>query len=160
MRQKPEVEKGKTMEYQKGKADFAFSSDAPSTWSLIKKGSEPWMHITLACSNKQSIVSTVSTNDPELVKRTLAAPGEGLCVRSFQAVFSCDFPDNIGIGVADVFELREARTKRGELFHSLHTKFGVFRFGGPIELMANQVEFGSDVAIYTAKRPRQRYFGN
>lgn len=145
---------------QKGKADFAFSSDAPGAWSLIKKGREPWMHITLACSNKQSIVSTVSTNDPELVKRTLASPGEGLCVRSFQAVFSCDFPDNIGIGIADVHQFSEARTTRGVLFHSLSTKFGVFRFGGPIELMASQVEFGSDVVIYTAKSPRQRYFGN
>lgn len=148
------------MGFQKGNADFAFSSDAPGAWSLMKKGCEPWMHITLACSNKQSIVSTVSTNDPELVKRTLASPGDGLFVRSFQAVFTCDFPDNIGIGVADVYKLSEARTKRGELFHSLHTKFGVFRFGGPIELMASQVEFGSDVVIYTAHPPRQRYFGN
>ena len=148
------------MESQKGKADFTFSSDSPGAWGLMKKGREPWMHITLACSDKQSIVSTVSTNDPELVKRTLASPGEGLFVRSFQAVFSCDFPDNVGIGVADIYSLSEARTKRGVLFYSLSTKFGVFRFGGPIELMPSQVEFGSDLLIYTAKPPRQRYFGN
>lgn len=145
---------------QQGKSDFTFSSDAPGAWSLMKKGREPWMHITLACSDKQSIVSTVSTNDPELVKRTLASPGDGLFVRSFQAVFSCDFPDNIGIGIADVHQFSEARTKRGVLFHRLSTKFGVFRFGGPIELIASQVEFGSDVVIYTAEPPRQRYFGN
>lgn len=145
---------------QKGKSDFTFSSDAPGAWSLMKKGREPWMHITLACSDKQSIVSTVSTNDPELVKQTLASPGDGLFVRSFQAVFSCDFPDNVGVGIADVFKLTEERTKSGELFHRLYTKFGVFRFGGPIELMANQVERGSDVVIYTAPAPIQRYFGN
>ncbi len=145
---------------QKGKSDFTFSSDAPGAWSLMKKGREPWMHITLACSDKQSIVSTVSTNDPELVKRTLASPGEGLFVRSFQTVFSCDFPDNVGVGIADVFKLTEERTKSGELFHRLYTKFGMFRFGGPIELMANQVERGSDVVIYTAPAPIQRYFGN
>lgn len=148
------------MGFQKGNADFAFSSDAPGAWSLMKKGREPWMHITLACSNKQSIVSTVSTNDPELVKRTLACPGDGLFVRSFQAVFSCDFPDNVGIGVADIYSLSEARTKLGVAFYSLSTKFGVFRFGGPIELMPSQVEYGSDVVLYTAKTPRQRYFGN
>ena len=148
------------MEPLKGKTDFAFSSDAPGRWSLTKKGTEPWMHITLACLTEKSVVSTISTNDSELVKRTLAAPGEGLYVRSFQTVFSCDFPDNVGVGVADVYELSEGQTKRGEVFHRLHTKFGMFRIGGPAELMANQVKFGSDVVLYTAKRPRQRYFGN
>lgn len=148
------------MGFQKGNADFAFSSDAPGRWSLTKKGSEPWMHITLACSTEKTVVNTVSTNDPKLVKRTLASPGDGLCVRSFQAVFSCDFHDNVGIGVADVFKFTEERTKSGELFHRLYTKFGAFRFGGPIELKANQVAFGSDVVIYTAPQPIQRYFGN
>ena len=155
-----EAERSRTMGFQKGKAEFVFSSDAPGTWSLIKKGSEPWMHLTLACSTERMVVNTVSTNDPKLVKRTLASPGEGLYVRSFQAVFSCDFPDNVGVGIADVYELREGQTKRGEVFHRLHTKFGTFRIGGPTELMANQVKSGSDVVLYTAKLPKKRYFGN
>lgn len=145
---------------RKGKADFAVSSDTPGTWSLTKTGREPWMHITLACSTTKSVVSTLATNDANLVKQTLTAPGEGLLVRSFQVVFSSDFPDNTGVGVAEVFELKEAQTKRGEIFHSVSTKFGCFRFGGPAELMAGQVKFGSDVVLYTADRPRPRYYGN
>lgn len=145
---------------QKGKADFMFSSDAPGLWSLTKQGSEPWVHITLACSTEKKVVRTVSTNDPALVKQTLVTPGEGFFVRSFQAVFSCEFPDNVGIGVADVYELTEVQTKRAEVFHSLSTRFGVFRIGGPVTLMASQVKFGSEVVLYRAKRPAQRYFGN
>lgn len=148
------------MSAQAGRTDFAFSSNAPGIWSLSKKGSEPWMHITLACSTEKTIVRTVSTNDAELIMQTLTAPGEGLFVRSFQAVFSCTFPDNVGIGVADVYELSEGKTTRGEVFHRIHTKFGIYRFGGPTKLMANQVRMGADVVHYTAKRPAQRYFGN
>lgn len=155
-----EAERSRIMRSQKGKADFSFSSDVPGIWSLTKKGGEPWIHITLACSTEKTVVSTISTNDCELVKRALAAPGEGLYVRSLQAVFSCTFPDNVGVGVADVYQLSESQTKRGEAFHSFYTKFGIFRIGGPTELMASQVKFGSDVVLYTAKRPQQRYFGN
>lgn len=143
----------------KGKAEFAVSSDTAATWSLLKSGREPWMHITLACLTTNSVISTLATNDANLVKKTLADPGEGLFVRSFQVVFSSDFPDNTGVGVADVYEFKEEETKRGEVIHVVSTRFGLFRFGGPVELMASQVKFGSDVVLYTAERPRPRYFG-
>lgn len=90
----------------------------------------------------------------------LKEPGEGLYIRSFQAVVSCNFPDNTGIAVADVLKLIEQRTRRGELLHIVHTKFGCYQFGGPAKLMASQVQMGSEVELYTASRPAQRYFGN
>ncbi|MEH6542148.1 hypothetical protein, partial [Halopseudomonas sp.] len=83
----------------------------------------------------------------------------GLCIRSFQTVVTCDFPDNKGIAVADVLEFVEKRTKRGELFYLVLTKFSCYQFGGPIKLMANQVEPGSDVVIYTDEPPARRYYG-
>lgn len=140
----------------KGNAAFAVSSETPGAWSLTKQGREPCMHITLACSTSNAVVSTLATNDAYLVKRTLDDPGHGLVLRSFQVVFSCDFPDNNGVGVADVYELTEAKTKQGEIFHQLSTKFCTFRIGGPAELMASQVKFGSEVVLYTAVRPSRR----
>lgn len=89
------------------------------------------MSITLASKETDGVVNTIATNDPEIIKRTLEEPGEGLYIRSFQAVVSCDFPDNKGIAVADVLKLIEERTKRGELFHLVHTRFGCYQFGGP-----------------------------
>ncbi|RRV32178.1 hypothetical protein EGJ86_18475 [Pseudomonas sp. o96-267] len=148
------------MTTQAGHIDVEFKSESSGLWCLNKKGSVHWMHITLACSTEKTIVRTISTNDAALVKQILAAPGEGLCVRSFQAVFPCSFPDNVGIGVADVYEFSEGQTTRGEVFHRVLTKFGCYRFGGPRDLMASKVRMGTDVVHYTAKRPAQRYFGN
>ncbi len=117
------------------------------------------MSITLASVETNGVVNTIATNDPEIIKRTLKEPGEGLYIRSFQAVVSCNYPDNKGIAVADVLKLIEERTKRGELIHLVHTKFGCYQFGGPTKLMANQVALGSDVVLYTAVAPARRYYG-
>jgi hypothetical protein len=143
-----------------GHTDFEFKSESPGLWCLTKKGRDAWVHITLACSTVKTVVRSVLTNDASLIKQTLADPGEGLALRSFQMVFPSDFPDNIGVGVADIYEMKEAQTKRGEIFHSFYTRFGIFRIGGPVELMASQVKFGSDVTLYTAARPRPRYYGH
>jgi len=147
------------MAAQAGHIDFEFKSESAGLWCLNKKGSERWMSITLASTETNGVVNTIATNDPEIIKRTLKEPGEGLFIRSFQAVVSCDFPDNKGIAVADVLKLIEQRTKRGEIFHLVHTKFNCYQFGGPIKLMASQVQLGSDVVLYTAKRPARRYYG-
>ncbi|MDH0428059.1 hypothetical protein [Stutzerimonas stutzeri] len=117
------------------------------------------MSITLASVETNGVVNTIATNDPEIIKRTLTAPGEGLYIRSFQAVVSCNFPDNKGVAVADVLKLIEKRTKRGELFHLVHTKFNCYQFGGPSKIMASQVQMGSDVVLYTSEAPARRYFG-
>ncbi|MFS4427428.1 hypothetical protein [Stutzerimonas stutzeri] len=117
------------------------------------------MSITLASVETNGVVNTIATNDPESIKRTLNAAGEGLYIRSFQAVVSCDFPDNKGIAVADVLKFIEERTKRGELFHLVHTKFGCYQFGGPSRVMSSQVQMGSDVVLYTAESPARRYYG-
>ena len=117
------------------------------------------MSITLASKETDGVVNTIATNDPEIIKRTLEEPGEGLYIRSFQAVVSCDFPDNKGIAVADVLKLIEERTKRGEIFHLVHTRFGCYQFGGPSKLMASQVQMGSDVVLYAAESPSRRYYG-
>lgn len=95
---------------QAGHIDFEFKSEGPGLWCLNKKDREIWMNITLAQMDTNSVVNTIATNDFGLIKRTLDAPGDGLYVRSFQAVFSCNFPDNQGIGVADVLKIKEART--------------------------------------------------
>ena len=147
------------MATQAGHIDFEFKSESAGLWCLNKKGSERWMSITLASVETNSVVNTIATNDPEIIKRTLNAAGEGLYIRSFQAVVSCDFPDNKGIAVADVLKFIEERTKRGELFHLVHTKFGCYQFGGPTKLMSNQVALGSDVVLYTAVAPARRYYG-
>lgn len=142
----------------KGKADFAFSSTSPGTWNLALEGSEPWMHLTLASSSDQTVVRTVATNDITLVKATLLSPGQGLVVRSFQAVFACDYPDNSGVGVSEVYGLIEGRTKKGEVFHRLQTAHGIFRFGGPVRLPARDENLEWQVKLYTAERPPRRYY--
>lgn len=147
------------MAAQAGHIDFEFKSESAGLWCLNKKGSERWMSITLASVETNGVVNTIATNDPEIIKRTLNAPGEGLYIRSFQAVVSCDFPGNKGIAVADVLKFIEERTKRGELLHLVHTKFGCYQFGGPPKVMSSQVQIGSDVVLYTAESPARRYYG-
>lgn len=145
---------------QKGIADFLFSSEGPGRWCLVKHGGDaPWIHLTLSAKEDDVVVRTISTNDAEIVKQVLNQPGEGLRVRSFQAVFPCSFPDNQGVGVADIYELREGKTKKGVIFHSFSTNFGIWRIGGPHKLMASEILHGSEVVLYTADRPRERYFG-
>ncbi len=147
------------MTAQAGYIDVEFKSESSGLWLLNKKGSERWMSITLASVETNDVVNTIATNDLEIIKHTLQEPGEGLYIRSFQMVSSCDFPDNKGIAVADVLKLIEQRTKRGELFHLVHTRFNCYQFGGPIKLMANQVALGSDVVLYKAVAPARRYYG-
>lgn len=144
----------------KGKTDFAFGSTAPGTWSLSLEGREPWMLLTLASSAEQVVVRTVSTNDIELVKQTLRSPGDGLFVRAFQVVFASEFPDNTGMGVAEVYELIEGKTKKKEVFYRLKTKYGVFRFGGPAQLLSSHENLDWDVRIYSSERPPKRYYAN
>lgn len=88
-----------------GNIDFEFKSERAGLWCLNKKGSERWMSITLASTETNEVVNTIATNDTEIIKRILSAPGEGLRIRSFQTVVTCDFPDNKGIAVADVLDL-------------------------------------------------------
>lgn len=145
---------------QKGKADFAFSTNAPGTWNLVLEGSEPWMHLTLTSSTEHAIVRRVSTNDIELVKQTLASPGNGLVVRSFQAVFASNFPDNAGLGVSEVYGLIEGRTKKGDVFHRLQTTHGTFRFGGPVRLSSRDENLDWQVKIYGTERPQKRYYAD
>ncbi|EIU7180176.1 MULTISPECIES: hypothetical protein [Pseudomonas] len=144
----------------KGKTDFAFGSTAPGTWNLSLEGREPWMLLTLASSADQAVVRAISSNDIELVKQTLISPGEGLFVRSFQVVFASDFPDNLGVGVAEVYELIEGKTKKKEVFYRLKTKYGVFRFGGPAHLLSNHENLDWSVRIYSSERPPKRYYAD
>lgn len=97
---------------EKGIADFIFNSSSPGKWNLTMQGNEAWMHLTLASPTEKAVVRTVSTNDIQVVMRTLITPGEGLVVRSFQAVFASDFPDNAGLAVAEVYDLSEGKTKK------------------------------------------------
>ncbi|MDG9922423.1 MULTISPECIES: hypothetical protein [unclassified Pseudomonas] len=146
------------MTADKGKAEFLFSSNAPGSWNLSLEGSETWMHLTIASSDEQTVVRTLATNDIERVKQTLLSPGEGLFVRSFQAIFVSDFPDNAGLGVAEVYDLSEGKTKKGDVFYRLKTKYGVFRFGGPTQLPARQENLDWHVRIYSAERPARRFY--
>lgn len=147
------------MAAQAGHTDFEFKSESPGLWCLNKLGRELFMNISLAHTDTDNVVKIIASNDPEIIKRTLGAPGDGLYVRSFQAVFSCNFPDNQGIEVADVLKFKEERTKRGEVIHLVLTKFGCHQFGGPVKLMASQVQMGSEVVLYTATSPVRRYYG-
>lgn len=145
---------------RQGMSDITFSSDAPGTWSLTRQGRDAWVHLTLVCLTENTVKRSVFTNDAELIKKTLTQPGEGLSLRSFQVIFPSDFPDNTGVGVADVYKLTEAQTRRGEIFHWLSTKFGTFRIGGPVAMMASHVKHGTEVVLYTAVQPHPRYYGN
>lgn len=118
------------------------------------------MLLTLASSADQAVVRAVSTNDIEYVKQTLMSPGDGLFVRSFQVVFASDFPDNMGLGVAEVYELVEGKTKRKEVFYRLKTKYGVFRFGGPAHLLSSHENLDWSVRIYSSERPPKRYYSD
>lgn len=142
-----------------GHIDFEFKSESAGLWCLNKRGSERWMSITLASADTHDVVNTIATNDPEVIKQTLNEPGEGLYIRSFQAVVSCDFPDNKGIAVADVLKLVEEKTRRGDVLHLVHTKFGCYQFGGPPKIMASQIQMGTDVVLYAAELPTRRYYG-
>ena len=145
---------------EKGIADFIFNSSSPGKWNLTMQGNEAWMHLTLASPTENAVVRTVSTNDIQVVMRTLITPGEGLFVRSFQAVFASDFPDNAGLAVAEVYDLSEGKTKKGEVFYRLKTRFGTFRFGGPARLPARQENHDWHVRIYSTERPAQRYYAD
>ncbi|RUF04464.1 hypothetical protein P9K38_21100 [Pseudomonas sp. 905_Psudmo1] len=118
------------------------------------------MLLTLASSADQAVVRAISSNDIELVRQTLVSPGDGLFVRSFQVVFASDFPDNLGMGVAEVYELIEGKTKKKEVFYRLKTKYGVFRFGGPAHLLSNHENLDWNVRIYSSERPPKRYYAD
>lgn len=150
----------KILDNQSGSIDFQFSSRDPRKWRLSRLGGDaPWMHLTLADRVSAGVVRSISTNDAELIKQVLEQPYEELVVRSFQAIFPCDFPDNQGLGVADIYQFSEGRTKLGVTFHTLHTRFGVYRIGGARDMKASEVLYDATVVLYAKERPKTRYFG-
>jgi hypothetical protein len=139
----------------KDKTSFSVHSESSGAWSLTKHGCEPWIHVTVASESSGEVISTLSTNHAELVKQTLAGLGKGEVVRAFQVVFACEFIDNKGIGAANVYSFEEAKTKRGEVFYTLGTNFGFFRFGSAALALASEVKYLSEKTLYKVERPRR-----
>jgi hypothetical protein len=101
------------------------------------------------------------TNDIFLVKHLLAQADEGLIIRSFQAVFPSDFPDNKGWGIAEIDQMNELKTRKGEEFHTFQTRFGSHRIGGPERVKAIDVLPRDTIVLYETKRPNEPrlYYG-
>lgn len=138
---------------------FGLSSSEPGRWALVtKKGGVPFVSISFVETLGGDAAHALLTNDMELVKTALRCASQREKIKAIQLVFSCDFPDNQGVGVSDVYRISEGRTKTGVVYHSFHTRFGVRRIGGPDILMGNEVEMQSTV-LYERNTPPRRYWG-
>ena len=99
---------------------------------------------------------TLFTSDMALVTEILKQPGSVGRIKSFQAVFPCDFPDNKGWGIAEIYEFTEKKTRKGMVFHTFVTKFGYGRIGGSSKTMASEVLPRDEHVLYSAARPERR----
>lgn len=125
-------------------------------WSVMMNDSHaPWIYMALGDVEGGD---SFMTNDMGLVKNKLSQVMGGYHLRVFQAIFPCDFPDNKGVGVSDVYQFTEGKTKKGEIFYSAYTRYGICRFGGPRVLMASEAHDSKSV-LYERPRERQRYYG-
>tara|TARA_R110002126_G_scaffold250138_1_gene393033 strand:- start:13870 stop:14331 length:462 start_codon:yes stop_codon:yes gene_type:complete len=138
---------------RQGVWDCHIGSSGLGSWCFVNYDlCTPWLHITLVESaNSQG--QALLTNDVVLVKQLLEQVAEGLKIRSFQAVFPSNFPDNKGWGIAEIDQMTESKTRKGEIFHTFHTRFGSHRIGGPERVKAIDVLPRDTVVLYENKRP-------
>ncbi|KJS78306.1 MAG: hypothetical protein JL55_14970 [Pseudomonas sp. BICA1-14] len=137
--------------------DFSFSSSGRGKWCLVNHDVDtPWIHISFIEAEGRSVTRTLLTSDMALVKEILKQSGAGLRIKSFQAVFPSDFPDNQGWGIAEIYEFTEKKTRKGMVFHTFVTKFGVGRIGGSSKTMASEVLPRDENVLYKAARPQRR----
>ena len=145
---------------RKGIWDCHLGTGGRGTWCFVNYNADaPLILITLAEILEEKRAQTFLTTDIVFVKQVLAEPGEGLKVKSFQAVFPSDYPDNQGWGVAEIYEVQESKTKAGEICHAFFTKFGVHRIGGPDRVMAIDVLPHDTTVIYQTNPPPRLYYG-
>lgn len=141
---------------------FDFSSSGPGQWCLVNNDTEtPWFHFTLVLENGAPL-QTVLTSDMALVRQIIVKRLEGIRIKSFQALFPSTYPDNAGWGIAEIYELKEQKTKKGIIFYYLRTRFGRRRIGGPSRLMAADVHFNHEIMLYQAEPPKdaELYYSN
>lgn len=137
--------------------DFSFSSSGRGKWCLVNHDVEtPWIHISFTEAEGGSSPLTLFTSDMALVTEILKQPGSVGRIKSFQAVFPCDFPDNQGWGIAEIYEFTEKKTRKGMVFHTFVTKFGCGRIGGSSKTMASEVLPRDEHVLYSAARPQRR----
>ena len=137
--------------------DFSFSSSGRGKWCLVNHDVDtPWIHISFTEAEDGSLPRTLFTSDMALVTEILKQPGSVGRIKSFQAVFPCDFSDNQGWGIAEIYEFTEKKTRKGMVFHTFVTKFGYGRIGGSSKTMANEVLPKDENVLYTAARPQRR----
>lgn len=137
--------------------DFSFSSSSRGKWCLVKHDVDtPWIHITFTEAGCGVTTHTLSTSDMTLVKQILARHAEVGSIKSFQVVFPSNFPDNQGWGIAEIHEFTEQKTRKGMVFHTFVTKFGVGRIGGSSRTMASEVLPKDVVVLYKAAKPERR----
>lgn len=146
---------------RQGVWDCHLGSSGLGSWCFVNYDLRtPWLHITLV-DPTDNPNQALLTNDMVLVKQVLERPHDDLKIKSFQAVFPSDFPDNKGWGIAEVYKVQESKTRNGIIFHSLFTRFGVYRIGGPERIMAIDVLPRDTTVLYEAKKPSEpkRYYG-
>ena len=54
---------------------------------------------------------------------------------------------------AEIDKMTESKTRKGEIFHTFHTRFGSLRIGGPEQVKAIDVLPRDTVVLYETRRP-------
>lgn len=139
--------------------DFSFSSSGHGKWCLVNHDVvTPWIHLSLTEADDGATTRTLLTNDMGVVRQALLQPRARERIKSFQAVFPSNFPDNRGWGVAEIYEFVEQKTRKGMVFHTFFTRFGLGRIGGSSQTKASEVLAKDVVVLYKAESPARRYF--
>lgn len=124
-----------------------FTSSSPQTWCLTRRGDQPWMCLTIARNDDQSVVGSIDTNDVDKIKESLSSPEKNIFIKAIHIVV----PNSSGISSAEVLELSEAKLDGSVAFHYLQTKFGVTKLDGPIELSPRQEEQCTFTSLYKSE---------
>ncbi len=155
-----DIKKGALMllsQKRQGVWDCHLGSTGRGSWCFANYDMHaPWLHITLD-ESAENPAQTLLTNDIVLVKQLMEQlmeqTSESLKLKSFQAVFPSDFSDNKGWGIAEIDKMTESKTRKGEIFHTFHTRFGSLRIGGPEQVKAIDVLPRDTVVLYETRRP-------
>ncbi|OGQ50654.1 MAG: hypothetical protein A3J24_04410 [Deltaproteobacteria bacterium RIFCSPLOWO2_02_FULL_53_8] len=130
-----------------------FTSSAPDTWCLTRRGVQPWMCLTIARSDNQTVVGTIDTNDIEKVKESISSPIDSIFIKAMHIVA----PSSSGVSAAEVLDFVEAKLDGNIVFYRLQTKFGATQIDGQLNLLTNQLEQCTLTSLYRSASETSRY---
>lgn len=132
-----------------------FTSSASDTWCLTKRGAQPWMCLTIARTDNQTVVGTIDTNDVDKVKESLSSSISSLFIKAVHIVA----PTSNGISTAEVLDFVEAKFDGHVAFHCLQTKFGATQIDGQLNLLPHQLEQCTFTSLYKPESETSRCEG-